>query len=435
MVVLIAMLPAYALSKSYSHEGFFVKLESGKKADILKINGIKSIESFTYATGLYYVELASSTTLEETKNQLTKLQGIQYTSYNYFRTVDTKAISTKSTEAPYPIEKPQTQAKWIDDPNGPVQAALMSSVPDIWEKYTIGDSKIIIADIDTGVDYNHKDLAANMWRNSGEEGLDQQGNDKRKNKTDDDKNGYIDDFIGWNYVDKNNLPWDDHGHGTHTSGVAAAVGGNGFGISGVCPRCSIMPLRFIGANGSGEDIDAVRSVEYAIKMKAQIINCSWGGKEESLPLLEIFQAADRAGIILAVAAGNAGTDINLSGYYPAGFDLPNQLTTAALYTTDVYLPWWSNYGNIKVHTSIAGDMIESTIPGDEFSPMSGTSMAAPGIAGTAGLILSYRPNLSGIEIKALMKKYNIPDKGSVSKVAFKGRPDTKKIIKELSELR
>ncbi len=436
VIMLIALMPSYAICKPYSNNGFFIKLENKKSLTILKTKEVKKIEEFKYLPELYFVEITPESNLESVRKQMTKMGGVVYTTYNYFRSVGSKAIDLKSTDVPYPIEKPAPSTKWVDDPKGPVYAASMAAVPAVWQKYSIGNPDIIIADIDTGIDYNHKDLASNIWRNVGEMGFDSHGIDKRKNGVDDDNNGYIDDFIGWNFVEKNNLPWDDHSHGTHTAGIAAAVGGNGFGISGVCPRCSILPIRFIGASGSGEDIDAIRSVEYAIKMKANIINCSWGGKEESPALLEAFQAADRAGIILAVASGNAGEDLNEANYYPANYDLSSQLTTAALYTTDVFLPWWSNFGNKKVHTSIAGDMVESTVPeNDSFAAMSGTSMAAPGIAGTAGLILSFKPQLKATEIKALMKKHVLLDKGSINKVMYKGRPDTQKIIEEVARPR
>ena len=138
--------------------------------------------------------------------------------------------------------------------------------PEAWDRQT-GSPDVIVADIDTGVDYNHEDLAANIWINPGE---------IPGNGTDDDGNGYIDDYYGWDFANNDNDPMDDHGHGTHTSGTIAAVGNNGIGVAGVSWHAKIMPVKFLGADGSGTHAAGAQAIIYAADMGAKISNNSWG---------------------------------------------------------------------------------------------------------------------------------------------------------------
>ncbi|MCC6278297.1 MAG: S8 family serine peptidase [Oligoflexia bacterium] len=435
IVVLLALAlngPAWAMA-SHAKNGFFVKLKDGKSVESLKIAGVKSVKSFQLVQKLNFLEVYNPKELEMLMVQLSRNPDVEYVSLNQIRRINSVRVSRNIGDIPYPIEKPANPNKWIKDTKGPTYAASVVEAAKVWEKGIIGDPSMIIADIDTGVDYNHKDLAGNMWHNAGEEGLDEEGRDKRENGVDDDSNGYIDDFIGYDFAQKKNLPYDDHGHGTHTSGVAAAVGGNGIGYSGVCPRCSIMALRFITADGEGTDEDAIRAIEYAVKHGAKVLNCSWGGTENNRALYEAFKAADAAGVVSAVAAGNDGKDISFAPAFPARYGLPNQMTVAALYPTDVFIPFWSNYGNQLVHFSQIGHEVTSTVPGDGYEDMSGTSMATPGIAGTAGLIWSYRPGLTARELKAVMAKDVLADRDSIGKTIYHGRPYIKKIIERLSK--
>jgi len=427
-----------------SDHGYFVKTEIGtlSEASFLRqamaTSEISSIENFPSIPGLHFMHLKPSVELNEAvKMKLAGLSGVRYVELSQTRHVTSSGFKAGSAssgpkEIPKPIEKPASPSGWKNDPKRASNyATYMSRATVVWKNYTIGSPDIIIADIDTGIDYNHTDLASNIWRNAGEMGKDAQGRDKRSNGIDDDGNGYIDDYIGYNFGDNNNLPWDDYGHGTHTAGIAAAVGGNGYGTSGVCPRCTIMPLRFITATGSGTDADAVRAIDYAIRMGARILNCSWGGKENSQALYDAFKAADDHGIISVVAAGNDGEDLNNHAFYPARYNLPNQLTVAALYAVNVFIPYWSNYGNSFVHLSQAGSEVVSTVPGNRFEAYSGTSMATPGISGSVGLIWSYRPDLTPVQVKKLLSKHIFGDRDSMSKVKFRGRPDLQSLFKEL----
>jgi subtilisin family serine protease len=333
---------------------------------------------------------------------------------------------------------PAPLREWKKDPtdylNYPT-AAHYNGTRKVWEKYgAIGDSKTVIAVLDTGVDYTHPDLLGNMWRNLGESGVDSSGQSKETNGIDDDGNGFVDDVVGYDFSNKDALPYDDHSHGTHVAGLAAAVGGNGYGSAGQCPRCSIMALKFITAEGSGTDADAISGLEYAMKMKATVINSSWGGSEFNQALLDAFKATSAAGIVNVVAAGNAGTDLDRStpDAYPAEFRVPGLYTVSALYEVNINITWWSNYGKKASHLSQGGADITSTVPGASYATMSGTSMASPGVAGCLGLILSYKPTLKFADLDRLMDKNTIGDPRSMSMVKYRGRLDMQKIFKTLS---
>ena len=192
-----------------------------------------------------------------------------------------------------------------------------------------------------------------------------------------------------------------------------------------------MALRFIGPTGEGSDDDGMKAIEYAVKNGAKILNCSWGGSEASQALSDVFKAASDAGVFVATAAGNEGENIDVRDFFPAIYQFPGKVSVAALYPVNVFIPVWSNYGAQKVQTSNGGSDVYSSLPGNKYASWSGTSMATPGIAGAAGLIWSYRPQLKATDIVELMKQYVIPDRDSISKVKFHGRPDMQSIFKHL----
>lgn len=262
-----------------------------------------------------------------------------------------------------------------------------------------GDKRVIVAVIDTGVDYNHPDLNGNIWMNPGEAGA------LANNGIDDDKNGYVDDFMGWDFADNDNLPWDrtstfgNPGHGTHCSGVIAAQADNGVGIRGIAPNVTIMPLRFITEKGEGSTADAVKAMKYAIEMGAWITSNSWGGPEEagdpdSQILREVFAEAATRGRLTVVAAGNERTDVDRNPMQatPASYNLPNMLTVAAS-TPRGDLAGFSNYGAKLVHLAAPGTGILSTVTGDRYMNLDGTSMATPVVAGAAALFWSMNPQM------------------------------------------
>ncbi len=255
-----------------------------------------------------------------------------------------------------------------------------------WDLQVGGD--VIIAVVDSGVDYTHPDLTANIWNNSAE---------IPNNGRDDDGNGYVDDLRGWDFVNNDNDPMDDNSHGTHIAGTIAARGNNGQGVVGVNWSARIMPLKFLTRSGSGSSADAIAAIDYAVANGARVINASWGGGPYSAAMFSALSAANDAGVLFVAAAGNDSRNNDNTPSYPADYDLPNVISVAATDDADT-LAGFSNFGANSVDLGAPGVNILSTTPGNGYTSYSGTSMAAPQVAGVAGLVLAADP---GIRIAAL----------------------------------
>lgn len=215
-----------------------------------------------------------------------------------------------------------------------------------WEIGT-GGARTIVAVIDTGSNFHHPDLAANIWIN---------GAEVPGNGLDDDHNGYVDDVNGWDFADNDNTPQDATGHGTHVAGIIAAENDNYMGISGVAPwQADIMAIRFMDAFDSGTVSDAIKAIDYAVDNGATIINCSWGSGGFSNSLYHAIEAVDA---LFVCAAGNNGTDNDKDGFYPASYALDNVIAVAAGNQNDE-LAWFSNYGVDRVHVVAPGVSIYS----------------------------------------------------------------------------
>ena len=236
------------------------------------------------------------------------------------------------------------------------------SAPAAWEK-TTGSAGVVIAVVDTGVDYRHEDLAANMWRNPGE---------IPGNGIDDDGNGFRDDVYGYDFAadrsGKNDSdPMDIDRHGTHVAGILAAVGNNGIGVSGVNWKARIMALKAFRPDMYIYDSDSIEAIEYAVLMKRDYgvnlvaINASFGGGGENVLQEDAIAAAGSQDIAMVCAAGNEGTDNDSTGFYPAGYDLPNIIAVAAT-DSDDQLASFSNYGAGTVDIAAPGVGILSTVP-------------------------------------------------------------------------
>lgn len=257
-----------------------------------------------------------------------------------------------------------------------------------WETRTDASS-VVVAIVDTGVRYTHEDLEANIWVNSDE---------VPGNGIDDDNNGYVDDVHGINALFSSKLaiggdPMDDNGHGTHVAGTIGAVGNNHIGIAGVAWNIQLMPLKFLGSDGSGLDSDAIKCIDYAISEGADIINNSWGGEGVNKALADAVERADAAGIIFVVAAGNGGDNIDIDAFTPAGIELPN-VVTVANHDDGGELHLTSNYGVEKVDIAAPGTRIHSVTNRSDssYGVKTGTSMAAPHVSGVLALLRAEYPN-------------------------------------------
>ena len=254
---------------------------------------------------------------------------------------------------------------------------------------TTGSEDIVVAVIDTGVDYRIADLAPNMWANQAE--LNGQPG------VDDDGNGFVDDVYGYDFVNNDGDPLDDHGHGSHCSGTIGARGNDANGIVGVAWNVKIMGLKFLSASGSGSLDAAVRAIDYAVANGANIMSNSWGGGPRSEALLEAIQRANEAGVSFIAAAGNHSANNDASPTYPANYEVDNVISVAAIDNRG-QLASFSCYGSTTVHVAAPGVDILSTTP-DGFKSWRGTSMATPHVSGVAALLLAQEPNLSPAEIR------------------------------------
>lgn len=260
-----------------------------------------------------------------------------------------------------------------------------------WD-FTTGNSEIVVAVTDTGIDYNHEDLAANMWVNTAE---------IPGNGIDDDGNGYVDDVYGVNTITKTGDPMDDQSHGTHCAGTIGAVGNNGVGVAGVTWNVRLMACKFLGADGKGSTANGILAVDYAVANGANVISASWGGGGYSQALKDSIEAAGRNGILFCAAAGNDGNDIDSEPSYPASYDSPSQITVLNTDRND-YRAGTSSYGLNSVDIGAPGSSILSVKMGGGYSVKSGTSMATPHVAGAAALLLSINPMLAPEEIKTIL---------------------------------
>lgn len=266
-----------------------------------------------------------------------------------------------------------------------------------WE-ITRGSKDVIVAVIDTGIDYKHRSLKDNIFINKKE---------IPGNGIDDDKNGFIDDVNGWDFKENNNNPMDatgqrNPGHGTHCAGI---IGATGEDVSGINPHVSLVPLRFLGADGSGDLFASIKAIDYAIGLGVHVISASWGAavpRSGAQPLIEAILRADQKGIIFVAAAANDGQSNDVKEVYPANAGTPNMISVAASDVNDEK-PQWSNYGRKKVDLAAPGADILSTLPGHKSGKLSGTSMATPLVAGLVALLKSQDINMTGAQARSILQ--------------------------------
>src|SRR2546425_725627 len=272
--------------------------------------------------------------------------------------------------------------------------------PEAWD-ITTGSSDVVVAVIDTGIDYTHPDLSANMFRNE---------LDCNSNGIDDDGNGLVDDCFGIDTANNDSNPMDDAnpGHGSHVAGTIGAVGNNAVGVVGVNWTVRLMACKFLSATGSGSTADAIDCLEYVKLMKDRGVNIvatsnSWGGGGFSQALFDAIEAHLHRGILFIAAAGNAnpGSNNDTKPFYPAAYYLPNVISVAATTRTDA-LASFSNFRRRTVHLGAPGQEILSTTPGNTYSSLSGTSMATPHVTGVAALLKAQNPTRDWRAIKNLI---------------------------------
>ncbi len=263
---------------------------------------------------------------------------------------------------------------------------------------TRGSRSVRVGIIDTGIEYTHPDLAANIWTNPGETGLDAGGNDRATNGVDDDGNGFLDDVHGWDFANNDNDPMDDHFHGTHVAGTVGGNGNNGEGVVGVSWEVTLIALKFLGGGGSGMISDAVEAVYYATNQGVHLTSNSWGGGGFSVAMETAIEDARQNDILFIAAAGNSNQDTDLQPHYPSNYNLPNVISVAATDHNDL-LASFSSYGPTTVHLAAPGVATLSCGLGGSYRLASGTSMATPHVSGVCALIKAINPAATSSEIK------------------------------------
>ncbi|HEX8070073.1 MAG TPA: S8 family serine peptidase [Pyrinomonadaceae bacterium] len=332
------------------------------------------------------------------------------------------AYDDAAAEHAHPSD-PMFDEQWSLDNHGTrggKQGADISAVK-AWEK-THGSRKIVVAVLDTGVDYTHRDLVNNIWVRPASVPA-----------YHDDELGDFDDGHGFDAADMDGDPMDDHGHGTHCAGIVGAEGDNADGIAGVNWQVEIMPLKFLGANGSGTVKDAIECINYAIDRKKagvnlRVISASWGSTMYSRALEDAIRRAGEEGILFVAAAGNSSSDNDRRQHYPSGYQLPNVVSVAALTRTDA-LASFSNWGVKTVHVAAPGAEILSTWPQNQYEEHSGTSMATPEVSGVAALVLAVNPNMSMQDLRARLLASVDKLPALDGKIASGGRINAAKAVK------
>ena len=406
LVVALCLLPSSAFgiylgnnsAKSASPGGpeykkgeVLVKFRSGARARAIERAqrrlGLKTLKRYP-RIGVHHLSIeGSGLTVREAIKLLRSSPEVLYAEPNYRRSI-----------ALMPND-PRTSQLWGLHNTGQTGGTADADIdaPEAWD-ITTGSAAIVVGVIDTGVDYTHPDLVANMWHNPGE---------IPGNFIDDDGNGYVDDVYGIDPANGDSNPFDDAGHGTHVSGTIGGVGNNGVGVVGVNWNVKIMALKFLDASGSGWTNDAIECLNYAVMMKntygvnIKLTSNSWGGGGVSQALEDAIAASGNAGMLFMAAAGNNGTDNDSIPQYPSNIDLANIVAVAATDHND-NLASFSCYGATTVDLGAPGVGIRSTTPGNTYSLYDGTSMATPHVSGAAALLWADNPTLTSQEVKEIL---------------------------------
>ena len=306
-----------------------------------------------------------------------------------------------------PFEMPSAPWQWIapwwmwsadSSTAGSIQVQAVPGIDiglaEAWELYDGGSRDVVVALVDTGIDYTHEDLAGRIWTNADE---------IPGNGIDDDGNGYVDDVYGWNFYSDTNDVYvgTEDAHGTHGAGTIAANADNGTGIAGIVQsdHVKVMAVKALGgSDGSGTTASIIQAIQYAEANGAQICNLSLGSSQNDPALYRTMASSD---MLFVVAAGNDGTDLETSPSYPASYDLDNVISVANI-RYDGELDPTSSYGAASVDLAAPGSYILSTTPGGSYSYMTGTSMAAPMVSAAAAMVYSAFPNATLADVKDIL---------------------------------
>ena len=390
--------PGEIIVRTRPGQEFSIQGQSNIAADF----GATILKEFdTNAQGLFksdegqflHLKLPAGVTTEEAMAALAKDERVEFAvpnnTYPLPETKDEPGSFSPDTSAPNDLHKDLYGLHNTGQTGGKVDSDI--DAPEAWAIHT-GRTQAqggpIIAVIDTGIDYNHPDLKANLWTNPGEiagDGIDNDGN------------GVVDDVHGFNAADNNGNPMDTQGHGTHVAGTIGAVGNNGTGVVGVNQNANIMAVKIFGDNGASA-ASIINGIQYASRMGARVANNSWGGGGPNEGIKEAFAQSPTLHML---SAGNNGTDNDPNPRFPGDYDLPNFVRVAAVDHSD-NIASFSNYAKLTVELGAPGVKTLSTVPGGGYGAKSGTSMATPHVTGAAGLIASAHPELTNAQLKKVL---------------------------------
>ena len=382
---------------------------SAAKQNLHQHNGVRVLQQYNRLNGVQILQKPSNLSLDEFLDSYRRDDSVLYAEPDY-------------QYAPAVIpDDPSFGELWglhnVGQNGGNIDADI--NAPEAWN-ITTGAADIVVGIIDSGIDYTHPDLIDNLWVNPGEipnDGIDNDGN------------GYIDDIHGINAITGSGDPMDDNGHGTHIAGVIGARGNNDRGVVGVNWNIKIVACKFLPEVGSGSNIDAIECLNYLLDLKINhgvnlvLTNNSWGGNGFSISLRDAIAAHDAQGILFVAAAGNENANTDTEGYFPASYDLNNIISVTALDRND-NLAFFSNFGKTTVDLGAPGVSILSTLPLNNctlcsshsgYGYSSGTSVAAPQVAGVATLLKTQNPNRSATQIKNLLLSSGIRVQALVEK--------------------
>ena len=398
---------------------YLIKLKGGKSAQNLqaKVSGKLSLKGQVSRGGVLQLKLEDSKDFQTLSND----PDVEYIEPNYMLskipTVPADGAAAGAQQQIFSEGEVQELASTSYSQNyAPVQVLQSWSVQSPYDVNKVP----VVAIIDTGVDLSHSVFTQSqaIWSNPAE---------IPGNGIDDDFNGYVDDVNGWNFNANSNSPQDDEGHGTHVAGIVVGTGLNIFSAPRDQSRIQIMPLKFLDSNGSGRTSDAIRAIYYAVDNGAKVINCSWGGGSYSRALLDALTYAYEHQVVVVTAAGNNAANNDSSPMYPAGYNFPSNIAVAASTDGD-NLASFSNYGASSVPVAAPGYYIYSSYPGNSYTLMSGTSMAAPFVAGLAAYAWREAPQLTGYQVKQMIMA-SVNTKASLAnKVSTQGRVNALNLI-------
>lgn len=384
---ILSIQPNASLKEQPEYEGIIVKYKKTHKEERSKVRSHKKLKNHLKLeisdANIDVFSVDSEESVSSVISEINKYDGVEFAQPDYTL---------------YPLSLPNDPSfnlQWSLKNTGQKISSMEGTpgidinITEFWD-YSQGSQEVLVAIVDTGMDIHHPEIKEKVFRNNLEipgDGIDN------------DKNGYIDDINGWNFYDNNNNLYDSSSpdwHGTGIGGVIAATQNNSSGISGIAPDIKILPVKYLGGTkGEAKTSSAIIAIEYARKMGAKIINCSWGSDNSNPALKQTIEKYPD--MLFICAAGNYGNNTKTYPIYPACLNLPNIISVAAIdnngLKTDI-----SNYGT-NIDLAAPGKNVYSIMPDNKYGYISGTSIAVPHVTGVAALLKTLHPDITPQLIK------------------------------------